>query len=79
MPFNQANSNNEFFGYDNLKEYLDHLYDVLYLVCDSCYLVKHIQETGADRVEAIAKARKRLGADAYFISVTKHAQDMQGE
>lgn len=67
---------NEFAPYKDLQDYLDHLYNVLYLQNESQLTVLHTQHTGNDRVEAIQAARKELGNKVYIISVTKHAQDV---
>lgn len=66
----------EFFGYKDLQDYLNHLYDILYIKHDDATVVRHMQETGADRIDAIKRARAQLGDEPYIISCTKHVQDV---
>lgn len=71
-----ANTTDEFFGYKDLQDYLNHLYDILYINHDDATVVRHMQETGADRIDAIKRARAQLGDEPYIISCTKHAHDV---
>lgn len=65
-----------YFGYKDLQDYLNHLYDVTYLTDSDQTVLMHMQESGDDRGDAIKRARAVLGDVAYIVSVTKHAQDL---